>query len=320
MRRRRCGARRACEVRGQPSDRLPLQPAGLDLAPSAAPDAAPGELLWFRRTGKGEVVCAKDFYDSSCKRCSAGSPCGAHRPRSRTFIPGKLSDNPYLAGTDYESGLDELDPVTRAWKKDGDWFARPEAGRYFQRANIPILDARPAEVIALVRYWDRAATEGGGAWTAGVLMAVLTDGRFVVLDVVREQLGPGGVEATVKKTATLDPPGTIIGIEQDPAQAGKFEAQYYVTQLAGFNVVALVPQGDKITRAGPVSAQSAVRNLCLVRGHWNEVYIRELEGFPAGTKDQVDATSGAFRILLPYLLAWRAKSGAAGGVRVRSIG
>lgn len=289
------------------------------------PYASPGQLLYFRHAGKGQTICAKDWYDTTCKgsqtspACSPGAACPKHRPRSRTFIPATLSDNPFLADTGYEADLDELDPVTKAWKKDGDWHARPEAGRYFQRGNIPILPARPAQVIAWVRYWDRAATQGAGDWTVGVLMCVLDNGLFVVADVVREQLGPGGVEALIHTTAALDPPGTAIGIEQDPGSAGKFEAAVYITQLAGYNVYALPPQGDKITRAGPVSAQSAVRNLAIVRAAWNEAYILELENFPAGTKDQVDATSGAFRMLLPALVGYR-NGARGGGVTVRMFG
>lgn len=287
------------------------------------PRARSGEVLYFTNNGRnGDMVVPKDYVHPKCVACSPPIACATHRARSRTYIQGKLSENPYLAGTEYEQNLEELDPVMKAWKKDGDWFARPAAGKYFQRANLPIIAVAPARVLARVRYWDRAATEGGGDWTVGVLMSVVEDGHFVVEDVVRAQLGPGGVEATIKATAQLDPPGTAIGLERDPAQAGKFEAAYYVSQLVGYNVIALPPEGDKITRASPVSAQAqaTTKNIVLVQGAWNEAYIRELENFPEGTKDQVDATSGAFRLLFPVLVQHRQSGGKKpGGVSVRVI-
>ena len=43
-----------------------------------------------------------------------------HNP-DRPFIPAFIQDNPYLDQQGYEAGLDELDPITRAQLKKGDW-------------------------------------------------------------------------------------------------------------------------------------------------------------------------------------------------------
>lgn len=69
--------------------------------------------------------------------------------------------------------------------------------------------------------------------------------------------------------------------------------------LAGFDVRGLPETGDKVTRAQPVSAQCEARNVKLVRGPWNEEFIRELEAFPeGGHDDQVDAFANAFAALI----------------------
>lgn len=226
-------------------------------------------------------------------------PKGTPGVRSRTFFKALLSDNPYLAGTEYEHALDELDPVTRAQQKFGDWMARPARGAYFKRVWFEIVEVAPLIVVARVRYWDRAATPDGGDWTAGVLMSRTADGLWFVEDVIRGQWSPLEVEANIRLAAKLDPSNTRIVLEQDPAQAGKFEKEYYLRTLAGYDIHVVPPQGDtdnsKITRAKPVSAQAAAKNIRIVRGHWNEQYLRELEAFPEGHDDQVDATSGAFR-------------------------
>lgn len=226
-------------------------------------------------------------------------PKGTPGAKSRAFFRALVKDNPYLAGTEYESNLDNLDPVTRAQLRDGDWMARPAKGAYFKRIWFEIVDVAPLIVVARVRYWDRAATPDGGDWTAGVLMSRTADGLWFVEDVIRGQWSPLEVEANIRLAAKLDPSNTRIVLEQDPAQAGKFEKEYYLRTLAGYDIHVVPPQGDtdnsKITRAKPVSAQAAAKNIRIVRGHWNEQYLRELEAFPEGHDDQVDATSGAFR-------------------------
>jgi predicted phage terminase large subunit-like protein len=88
-------------------------------------------------------------------------------------------------------------------------------------------------------------------------------------------------------------------LEQDPGQAGVAEVDYYIRALAGYAVRANVVTKNKETRARPVSAQAEAGNVKLVRGPWNEAFLRELENFPEGTHDdQVDALSGAFNNLL----------------------
>jgi hypothetical protein len=44
------------------------------------------------------------------------------KPKSRTFIPGKLSDNPYLINTDYKSTLDALPEPLRSAMRDGNFM------------------------------------------------------------------------------------------------------------------------------------------------------------------------------------------------------
>ena len=78
---------------------------------------------------------------------------------------------------------------------------------------------------------------------------------------------------------------------------GKESAESTVRNLAGWNVHAETVSGDKVTRARPLSAQCEAGNVFVVRGPWNHEYLWELCSFPAGLKDQVDASSGAFNKL-----------------------
>lgn len=50
----------------------------------------------------------------------------AHRPRSRTFIPAKLSDNPFLVDTGYQATLDAMPEPLRSAIRDGNFMAARE--------------------------------------------------------------------------------------------------------------------------------------------------------------------------------------------------
>lgn len=76
------------------------------------------------------------------------------------------------------------------------------------------------------------------------------------------------------------------------------EAQATARTLDGFNVRFATATGDKETRAKPVSAQCEAGNVKIIRGLWNDDFIRVLENFPvAKHDDEVDGLSGAHGIL-----------------------
>lgn len=242
-------------------------------------------------------------------------PPGTPGAQSRTFIRARLEDNPTLMREDpgYEHRLLDNDPVRVRQLRFGDWLIRPAAGLLFKRSWFAerFVDV-PPQAVARIRYWDRAATEvaadaaairlrrkGGSSkadWTVGTRYSWNGSGRFCVEHVERVQQDPGDVYRTILATAEMDGRSTIVGIEQDPAAAGKFEAQAYVAALGarGFEVRCYPPSGSKIRRAGPASAQAKAGNILVCRGPWNERWLAELEQFPDGDHDdQVDSLSGA---------------------------
>jgi len=230
------------------------------------------------------------------------------KARARVFFPASVSDNPYLAGTDYEDNLSLLDAVTRKRLRDGDWMVKPAAGLYFKRKWLNIVDRCPSDVLVRLRYWDRASSTAETAdRTSGVRLSRTKRGLWFIEDVNLFRGRPHEVERQIKITARADvanyglgdprenPLGVHLFLEQDPAAAGAFEAEYYAGALADMAPRFVPPQGNKIVRAQPVSAQAEAGMMFLVKGEWNEAYIQELEGFPDGHDDQVDSTSGGFR-------------------------
>lgn len=175
----------------------------------------------------------------------------------------------------------------------------PREGALFKIGGLRIEETTASPTfVRIVRYWDKAATEGDGAFTVGVKMAVDKDGYFWILDVVRGQWEAAYREKVIELTAALDGKGVLIGVEQEPGSGGKESAQATVRRLAGYRVKVDRPTGDKILRADPFAVQVNGGNVRLLRAGWNREYIEEMQFFPySKNKDQIDASSGAFAIL-----------------------
>jgi predicted phage terminase large subunit-like protein len=178
----------------------------------------------------------------------------------------------------------------------------PREGGLFKADKIETIDAVPqGEEIVWCRAWDLAATDGGGAYTAGVLVGWrVTARRVIIAGVRRERVGPEGVRKLIEDTAGIDGDDVPISIPQDPGQAGKAQARDFVVRLAGYRVRIEPQTGSKETRAEPFAAQVEAGNVDIVTGPWNRDFIEELRHFPRGVyKDQVDAASSAFNAVAP---------------------
>lgn len=178
----------------------------------------------------------------------------------------------------------------------------PLGGNLFKTGKFRYEDnSRGKKFIKVVRYWDKAATHGGGARTAGVKMAISVENglpHIWVLDIHKGHWDTWEREQEIKRTAERDGRGVFIGIEEEPGSAGKDSARATIAMLRGYRVTAYKPTGDKAERAGPYSSQVNGENVTLVRANWNDEYIDECRHFPDGQyKDQVDASSGAFKML-----------------------
>lgn len=176
----------------------------------------------------------------------------------------------------------------------------PKGGGMFPVDRFQIVDHMPTteQIAESVRYWDKAGTAGGGAFTAGVLMHRLKDGRFCVSDVQRGQWGALDRETRIKQTAEVDGKRIRVAIEQEPGSGGKESAEATIRNLAGWNVKADRPTGDKALRAEPYATQVQGGNVMLVNGPWVRAFLQEHEMFPNGKfKDQVDAAGAAFAAL-----------------------
>jgi predicted phage terminase large subunit-like protein len=160
----------------------------------------------------------------------------------------------------------------------------------------------PPRCIRRLRAWDFAATpadiRGDGDYTVGALLGTVSGGGWVILDLVRARIAGGSIVALVKRTAEQDGREVAVAVEQEPGSAGKVATAYLIRELAGWNVRAIVPSTNKLTRAMPLFAQAEAGNISLVRAGWNQAWLDEVASFPGGDHDdQVDAVAHSFNAL-----------------------
>jgi hypothetical protein len=87
------------------------------LDPTHPNKAEPGELRWVVSDPDG-----KDFWVDGPEPHQFPGTDTPVKPKSRTFIPGKLQDNPYLVRTDYAATLDSLPEPLRSAMRDGNFM------------------------------------------------------------------------------------------------------------------------------------------------------------------------------------------------------
>ncbi len=228
----------------------------------------------------------------------AGGPDPLGRQSGEPLCPSRFSRDALAAL--------RRDVGSLSWSGQYQGVPRALEGNTFKRSWFPLVDAAPYQA-RRVRYWDRAASEGQGDFTVGVLMAC-ADGVYFVEDLVRGQWTSGTRDAIVKQTAERDAlryhHAVQTWVKQEPGSGGKDSALAAVRLLAGYSIRADRVTGGKEVRADPLAAQAEAGNVRLVRGAWNGDFLDELCAFPNGTHDDcVDAASGAFNKLAEARLA-----------------
>lgn len=169
--------------------------------------AKPGELRWFAMLDGEEVEV-----DSGDTFMHNGEEV---RPQSRTFIPSRISDNPYLSGTGYMATLQALPEPLRSQMLYGDfnagieddpWQVIPTAwveaaqARWKRPDRLPVMDAVGVDVARGGKDQTTIARRHGmwfdvplvypgtetpdGPTVAGLVVAAMRDSAPIHLDVI----------------------------------------------------------------------------------------------------------------------------------------
>lgn len=176
--------------------------------------------------------------------------------------------------------------------------------------TLPVMPHK-RHIQTTIRYLDKSGTEGGGDYTAMVLMHRMKDSytvdiggpRYIIEDVRRGKWGSIKRNKLFKEQVKLDTHkygnyGVIFWIEQEPGSGGKESAEITIRELAGYKVYAETKHTNKVARAEAFSNQVDVGDIGLVDSLWTPKYKEELAVAPMGANDdQWDCSAGAFNKL-----------------------
>lgn len=219
----------------------------------------------------------------------------------RVFIDPMLrAEGEYLSSRFSDAYYARQQANEQVWNSQFQGRPASKSGNLFDVSKLRSI--QPSEVPQLVhevRAWDNAATEGGGAFTAGVRMGIAANGRIVIRNMKREQVDTAKRELLQHTTADED--GLLVQIHapQDPGSAGKDVAFQFERALREkqFTVTTSLVSGSKEMRAYPFSqaVNSGVVDL-VEDGTWDvKAFKTELHNFPLSTyKDQVDCSSDGY--------------------------
>jgi len=259
-------------------------------------DSRSGVIRWFVRDGN-ELIWSDTEEELKAKYPD-------RQPKSVTFIPAKLADNPILEkiNPEYRGNLQALSFVEQERLLRGNWKIKAEAGTVFKREWF----GEPVDTVPsgqTVRYWDMAATRkskksGDPDWTAGVKMCH-ANGIYYVMDVYRIRDNPGETEKARRTITAQDGPGVKIREEQEGGSSGKTVIFLAARdQFKGADYMGVPSSGSKQARSVPASRAAYNGLIKIKRSPWNDLLLAELEVFPDGKHDDVvDAFSGAFNEL-----------------------
>ena len=187
----------------------------------------------------------------------------------------------------------------RSWNALYQGRPAPAEGAYFHYDWFDMYDRVPSDYVeeSRIRFWDLSAMKGGDYCT-GFLLAKYTNGHYIVLDIYNANSDPKGAKGAIDMYVKIDK--CRIGVEQEGGSASVILIEDMEKLYEQYGVLKIKPKKgeSKAQRAGPYALACNQGRVHLLRGRWNEVYLKQLCEFPfAKHDDMVDAGAHAFNCL-----------------------
>jgi predicted phage terminase large subunit-like protein len=225
------------------------------------------------------------------------------RPKSLTFIPARLEDNPILEDNDpdYRANLEALPDVERERLLGGNWNAERVGSEwppeYFK--NIMWPHEWTSEFDCQVAYLDPSKGKTDRSdYSAFVSLGIRGGFLWVEADIKRrpaEQMIKDGFDFATGKNLTA------FGVEANAFQDLLLPLFNHHTTELNVMPLPLVPRHNSINKQVRISSLGTYLQQGLVRIRDNEggrILLRQLKDFPDGVHDDgPDAMEGAFHLM-----------------------
>lgn len=246
------------------------------------------------------------------------------RPKSVTFIPSTVYDNPILLARnpDYLANLKAMLPLDRARLlgdpvRGGNWKIKAGAGMIFDRDWFTLVDLVPSGGTACL-YWDFASTKkeivGSKTsraardpdWTAGVLIIEVA-GKFWWAKTIAFRLGPAETDRRFIQESLLvwqeckrQGRRLLLRWEIEGGSAGKLLNVRLMDEFPNeLDAQGVSVSGDKIVRAKPLARKAMAGGVNMILADWTERTLLHLHNQPEWPHDDImDGGSGAFNVLV----------------------
>ena len=179
----------------------------------------------------------------------------------------------------------------------------PPGGNVIQNAWLRSYESEPEKFHMIVSSWDLASTLGeDSSYSVGQLWGV-SDGKFYLLDVVRDRLeAPALRHRMIETVRDWEADANLV----EATELGRTLVQD-IRRTTDVPLLPVRPKGDKVARLLAQSARFEAGQIYLPEhAPWLAAYMSELLAFPYGRyDDQVDATSQALNYLTAKLARTR---------------
>jgi predicted phage terminase large subunit-like protein len=223
-----------------------------------------------------------------------GDPLG--RPAGEALWPQKYNEK---AAARIRQNIGEEEFISQ-----GQQLPAQVSGGFFDEEDLPIVEHAP-EGLQWYVYIDLALGKRAiSDFNAAVATAMDHLGVIYCRDLLRERKLEKFLDELIAWMLEPEEYATIWGVEDVNFQTVVWMDLIKDPRLADRTILAIQPNGDKVTRARPLRSRAKKGKVKLVRGRWNLEFIREAISFPTGKNDdQVDTASGGLQMIAENAVA-----------------
>jgi predicted phage terminase large subunit-like protein len=175
---------------------------------------------------------------------------------------------------------------------------RLAVGEFLDDSDFLIQEKAP-ENLQWYRYVDLALGESQTSdFNSTIAVALDTEGKLFLRDRIKVRNLDEFIPMCEGAMLSEKEQGTVWGFEDVAFQKLVIKQFIRKPQLVNKKMLRVKPMGDKVERARPWQLRAKDKKVILVRGSWNNDFIREASAFPRGRHDDdVDTVSGGVQMI-----------------------